>query len=138
MLKPTLSVSVKSVIIESSNVTYYQNYKRTLRPHLNCLEQDDPKLIQEIQEYNLEPPADLPCNISQHYLESLENNFGVGEYEQDEILDVLLFQGKVRSGFFFEAGAYNFVSGSNTLWYERKYNWSGLLVEPHVLTYQEG
>ena len=138
ILKPTLYVSVKSVFYESSNVTYYQNYKRTLRPHLNCLEQDDPRLIREIQEYSLEPPSDLPYNISQQYDESLEDNIGIAEYEQDEILDVLLFQGKVRSGFFFEAGAYNFVSASNTLWYERKYNWSGLLVEPHVLTYQEG
>ena len=131
-------VSVKSVFYESSNVTYYQNYKRTLRPHLNCLEQDDPKLIREIQEYSLEPPSLLPYNISQFYEESIENNFGIGEYEQDEILDVLLFQGKIRSGFFFEAGAYNFVTGSNSLWYERKYNWSGLLVEPHVLSYQDG
>ena len=129
---------MKSVIYESSNVTYYQNFKRTLRPHLNCLEQDDPKLIREIQEYSLEPPSLLPYNISQFYEESIENNFGIGEYEQDEILDVPLFQGQIRSGMFFEAGAYDFVTSSNTLWYERKYNWSGLLVEPHIGSYVNG
>ena len=131
-------LSVNSVNYESSNVTYYQDYKRTLRPHLNCLEQDDPQLIREIQEYNLEPPSDLPYNISQQHEELLENNIGIGDYEQDEILDLLLFQGKIRDGFFFEAGAYNFVSSSNTLWFERKYNWSGLLVEPHVREYMNG
>ena len=133
-----MSVSVKSVNHETSDVSFYEDYKRTLRPHLNCLEQDHPKLIQEIQEYILDPPSDLPYNISHQYEEPLENSIGIGEYDQDEILDVLLFQGQIRSGIFFEAGAYDFVTSSNTLWYERKYNWSGLLVEPHIGSYVNG
>ena len=54
----------------------------------------------------------------------------VSEYWQDEILDTLLFQGKIKNGFFIEAGAWDFTSSSNSLWYELKHNWTGLLIEP--------
>ena len=75
------------------------------------------------------------------------------------MLDTLLFQGKVRNGFFIEAGAsdmvymefkfYNTVAvninysciqveHSNTLWYELKYNWTGLLIEPVLKSYRTG
>jgi len=54
----------------------------------------------------------------------------VADYWQDEILDTLLFQGKIKNGFFIEAGAWDFTNTSNSLWYELKHNWSGLLIEP--------
>ena len=54
----------------------------------------------------------------------------VTDYGQDEILDTLLFQGKIKNGFFIEAGAWDFTTSSNSLWYELKHNWTGLLIEP--------
>ena len=54
----------------------------------------------------------------------------VADYWQDEILDNLLFQGKIKNGFFIEAGAWDFTNTSNSLWYELKHNWTGLLIEP--------
>jgi hypothetical protein len=35
-----------------------------------------------------------------------------------------------RNGFFIESGAHNGESLSNSLYFEKKFNWSGLLIEP--------
>ena len=60
------------------------------------------------------------------------------QYQQDEFLDKIIFQGKVKNGFFVEAGADDFLDGSNTLLLEEKHNWSGLLVEPFVFRFHLG
>ena len=62
--------------------------------------------------------------------DKIRRNEQVTEYWQDEILDTLLFQGKIKNGFFIEAGAWDFTNASNSLWYELKHNWTGLLIEP--------
>ena len=51
---------------------------------------------------------------------------------------MVLFQGKVRDGFFIEAGAEDFLTHSNSLLFELKYNWTGLLVEPNPITFPRG
>ena len=38
-----------------------------------------------------------------------------------------------RKGFFIEAGAFDGEVKSNTLYFEMKYNWTGLLVEPNPI-----
>ena len=68
----------------------------------------------------------------------IRRNEKVSEYWQDEILDTLLFQGKVKNGFFIEAGAWDFTTASNSLWYELKHNWTGLLIEPLQDMYHKG
>ena len=60
------------------------------------------------------------------------------QYRQDEFIDRIIFQGKVKHGFFVEAGADDFLFGSNTLLLEEKYNWTGLLIEPYVYRYELG
>jgi hypothetical protein len=42
-----------------------------------------------------------------------------------------LFGRKKRGGFFIEAGAHDGVEASNTLYFEKKMGWTGLLVEPN-------
>ena len=39
--------------------------------------------------------------------------------------------GRSKRGFFIEAGAYNGVELSNTLYFEKNLGWTGLLVEPN-------
>ena len=51
------------------------------------------------------------------------------EYQQDMFLDKFIFK-QMKNGFFIEAGADDFVKSSNSLYFEEKYNWTGLLVEP--------
>lgn len=41
-----------------------------------------------------------------------------------------------NNGFFIEAGANNGILQSNTLFYEQKYNWNGLLIEPNIHNYE--
>ena len=60
------------------------------------------------------------------------------ETEQDVFLDKIVFKEKVKDGFFIEAGADEFVEGSNTLRFERKHNWTGVLVEPNPMRFPRG
>ena len=50
----------------------------------------------------------------------------------------MVFQGKVEKGFFIEAGADDFLDGTNTLLLEEKYNWTGLLIEPNPIRFNLG
>lgn len=47
---------------------------------------------------------------------------------QDQVIDQI-FKGK-RSGTFVDVGAYDGISGSNSLFFERSRGWSGVMVEP--------
>ena len=49
---------------------------------------------------------------------------------QDVFLDQVLFKSKLRNGFFIEAGAFDLVTHSNTLFFEMERGWTGILVEP--------
>ncbi|MCB1739071.1 MAG: FkbM family methyltransferase [Gammaproteobacteria bacterium] len=51
------------------------------------------------------------------------------QFGQDRFLDRQVFRG-LREGVFVEAGAYDGVTGSNTVFLERVRGWHGLLVEP--------
>ena len=59
-------------------------------------------------------------------------------FQEDEFLDKIVFKGDTRNGFFIEAGADDFYLGTNTLLFEEKYNWTGLLIEPHVNRFKLG
>ena len=75
-----------------------------------------------------------------------------GQFGQPKYVDEVLFKGKVTSGcvttflhhsqvkngFFIEAGADDFETDSNTLLFELKHQWSGILVEPNPTIYPKG
>lgn len=58
------------------------------------------------------------------------------QYGQDNFLDNKVFK-KMENGIFLELGADDGVSGSNTLFFEQKRNWSGLCIEPRKSAYDE-
>jgi hypothetical protein len=102
---------------------------------LNCLDQEDKSLISTLQTEYLDPPS------TEDYNTTLITSAGPASYStnQEEIfLDQLVFKGQVKNGFFVEAGASDFVTGSNSLWFEMKYNWTGVLVEPNPHDYPQG
>ena len=82
--------------------------------------------------FNSDRPPDETDNYNENVVEisKIRQNISVGQYMQDVILDILLFQGKVKNGFYVEAGAWDFSFNSNSLWFELKHNWTGLLIEP--------
>lgn len=66
---------------------------------------------------------------------ALQNPSLRGQYDQAVEVEKL-FKGK-RNGFFIEAGAFDGENLSNTLLFEGKYNWTGILVEPNPDLYAE-
>lgn len=58
------------------------------------------------------------------------------EYAQDKWLDENLFKGK-KNGVFVEFGAYDGLLHSNSLYFERELNWTGLLIEANPEKYKE-
>ena len=61
-----------------------------------------------------------------------------GQFGQPAYLDMVLFKGQVKNGFFVEAGADDFETGTNTLYFEMKHGWTGLLVEPNPTIFPLG
>ena len=51
---------------------------------------------------------------------------------------MVVFKGSLKNGFFVEAGADDFMTDSNTLYFETRKNWTGLLVEPNPIIYPKG
>jgi FkbM family methyltransferase len=56
--------------------------------------------------------------------------------KQDLVLDTHVFQGYKR-GVFVEVGAWDGVCFSNTLFFEKERDWTGLTIEPHPEKYEE-
>jgi hypothetical protein len=52
------------------------------------------------------------------------------QHEQDKILYDVLFKHKKEPGFFLDIGAYDAIDISNTLFYKKFLNWSGICIEP--------
>lgn len=58
------------------------------------------------------------------------------QMNQDIILDEQLFRGK-ENGIFVEIGALDGISGSNTYFFEKERNWSGILIEPNPIEFKK-
>jgi FkbM family methyltransferase len=52
------------------------------------------------------------------------------QWKQDEYLDKVIFKGK-SNGIFIDIGAHDGISLSNTYYFEKNLNWTGLCIEPH-------
>ena len=111
---------------------------------INDIDQEDPRLVQYIKEHLLEPPPKNPEKLNEtvprHYKGLESYSALVGQYGQplflEGLFDRLIDQEeKDRKKFFIEAGAFDGVTGSNTLRFELSEDWTGLLVEPHPLSY---
>ena len=60
-----------------------------------------------------------------------------GQFGQPTIINRGIFKGRIKNGFFIEAGAYDGESYSNSLFFEMKYNWTGILVEANPDAFAE-
>ena len=61
-----------------------------------------------------------------------------GEAGLPLIIDEKIFGGKLKNGFFIEAGSQDAETGTNTIHFEVSHGWSGLLVEPHPIFFSQG
>ena len=91
------------------------------------------KLLVIREDYLISPPEKyLEYNFTRR-LEQIAIN---GEKDQPIHVFNKIFNNRIRNGFFIEAGAYDGEISSNTLFFELKQNWTGLLVEPNPDVFQ--
>ncbi|XP_045607488.1 protein Star [Procambarus clarkii] len=83
------------------------------------IDQDDPKLIQRIRTHYLYPPSKQPYSLA-----STNDDPSMGQ--SIEIRHIL---GNQKNGFFVECGALDGETRSNTLVFEKKFGWQGVLIE---------
>lgn len=98
----------------------------TIRPRLNCMEQDDPELVEVIKSLYLNPPP----SGAKYNLTSTNDASGWWGDGQARTLDQTFFHEQKKGGFFVEAGAFDGATDSTSLHFEIAHKWSGLLVEP--------
>mmetsp|Transcript_15083 Transcript_15083/g.32959 ORF Transcript_15083/g.32959 Transcript_15083/m.32959 type:complete len:343 (+) Transcript_15083:52-1080(+) len=85
--------------------------------------------IFELFALNPPVPRDVP------YPDRIQRQTHFSQVGQDEAIDAILKQ--KRNGFFIEVGAYDGVSMSNSLFFEKSRNWTGLLIEANPRAYRE-
>lgn len=117
---------------------------------LNWLSQRDPKLIQFIKKNILIPPPRVkqPLQLLQPFDErkpwkhqgthgealAVESVYGLNRKKKIRSNETTkMGDANKRNGFFIEAGAFDGEIKSNTLYFEIRYNWTGLLVEPNPI-----
>ena len=130
-MEETETVDIIDLIIPQRTIPY-RSINLTTYPGLNCLEQDDTELVRALRNDILHPPA-----LSE-FSRILQTEKKYAEYRQDEFLDKIIFKEKVQNGFFIESGADDFVTTSNTLYFEEKHNWTGVLLEPNPDRFMKG
>ena len=108
-----------------------------VKPYHNCLEMDSPHLTSYIKDHLLVSPSTVEYNFSRP-LDQLNETSLQGEVGQPLEVDQIVYGGKLKDGFFIEAGAHDFETNSDSLYFEMNHNWSGLLVEPHPLGFHKG
>lgn len=82
--------------------------------------QDDPRLIQLIRNYYIEPPSGLPYNLK--ILDRKDYSKGQAPFVDSRL-------NNMEGGFFVECGAFTGEERSNTLFFEKTRKWTGLLIE---------
>ena len=106
-----------------------QNSFSKIHWNLNGMNQNDPILIQTIKKHILIPPNQPKQPLTLKNPKVSEN----GQFGQVPKIEKILglYKNNPQSGFFIEAGAADGEWFSNTLYFERHHNWTGLLVEPN-------
>ena len=94
-------------------------------------------LVKFIKETKLVGPSESQYKFSQP-VDQLNKTSLQGEVGQPLEVDQIVYGGKLKNGFFIEAGAHDFETNSDSLYFELTHNWSGLLVEPHPLAFHRG
>ena len=123
---------VKKVCENNSEICDKEEVK--IYPELNGLEQNDPTLIQTLRNDILLKPKKGKINLE--YAPSPQNlraQYGQ-PYMVEDILKKYKMWKKIKKrkqpGFFIEAGACTGEHISNSLYFEVKHNWTGILAEP--------
>jgi len=75
-----------------------------------------------------------PSKQLYYKLENSASRIYYAQFYQDRIMNENYFKNKTR-GFFLEVGAYDGEINSNTLFFEKSLNWTGILIESNPKKY---
>ena len=126
---------IKNSINEFMNATPEQKLidpnvlMKTLKFMIKDVNFDDKELI-EFVETLIQMPSKMKLNLSTSF-----TNDDYSQMKQSLKVDNLL--DSLKDGFFIEAGAFDGEAFSNTLFFEIKRNWTGLLIEPIPSLYRD-
>ena len=79
------------------------------------------------------PSKEVEYNFSKKSIHSININ---GQAKQPILINKYLLKNRIKNGFFIEAGAYDGEIHSNTLFFELKQSWKGILIEPNPDAFQ--
>ena len=98
---------------------------------LTGVKQDDPRLIRFIKEKVIIKPDGKPLQLKElKTFDKMGGQYGQ-PFAAENILNLDTTNVKKAKGFYIEAGAAGGEFIANTLLFEKKHNWTGLLVEPN-------
>jgi hypothetical protein len=115
-------------IFEKKSLEESINLIKTLKFMVKDVDEYDPELIEFVRTL-IKPPSKLPLNLINKNAEDY-SQLGQSSYMNT------IFNSK-RNGFFIESGAHDGESLSNSLYFEKKFNWTGLLIEPLANSFKE-
>ena len=99
---------------------------------MNCFDQSSPELVRMVKDSLLVPhDSSRGYNLS----DSTEDILATLVSSPEDLaleMEEEYFQGKLKNGFFLEAGASGGEADSHSLYFELSHGWTGLLVEPGV------
>jgi len=115
--------------LEKSYVSISEDGMTKIYWAVNGMKQDDPVLIDFIRDNVLVKPSHPSSSGTNSNLVNMGGQMGQ-PFEVEKLLGLNSTR-KGRNGFFIEAGAADGETISNTLYFETKFGWNGLLVEPN-------
>ncbi len=110
-----------SEIFEKKSLEDSITLMKTLKFMVKDVDEYDPELIEFVRSL-VKPPSKLPLNLKNQNAEDY-SQLGQSSYMNT------IFKSK-KNGFFIESGAHDGESLSNSLYFEKKFGWTGLLIEP--------
>lgn len=119
----SLSVYTRKYQTKTPTYTHLMNVNENMKDR----SQFDSELIAYIRS-KLIAPSDKRLNLSK------PGRTYFSQYSQSQYVDKVLLLGR-RNGFYLECGAYDGETDSNSLFFERERNWTGLLIEPDPITF---
>ena len=129
------------MIIKNTNTKFIRQEKNTIPIHwdLMGMDQNNEALIEAIKDKVLWHPFDPNKDINFLYEDTedmIRGQFGQ-PFHVEELLKNHSIWESIKQGFYIEAGAAGGELYSNSLYFEIKYNWTGLLVEPSPTWWKE-
>jgi hypothetical protein len=101
---------------------------KTIKFMLKETEDNDPELIKFVRSLVHQPSKKIYNLVNKR-----KNDFST--FGQSAYVDSIL--NSKQNGFFIEAGGYTGEEASNTFYFEKERNWSGILIEPIPLNYKK-